>query len=148
MLNRARILAVADVIERHPDWYDQNTWEGRPCCIAGHALRLARADRYGVFTERAAAVLGLTTDQARVLFCASWQPPEGMTVPNALRLLAFGATINQVTAERSRWHVPLTRQILLPAPDLEPWLEPAPAAEPAAEPAPAAEPERQELQPA
>jgi hypothetical protein len=42
-MNVELMLQVADVIEAHPEIYNQREWCGTTCCIAGHALALSYA---------------------------------------------------------------------------------------------------------
>ena len=106
LLNR-----VATYIERNPDGYAQGAW----CkCIAGIAIRLHR--RWGVNRTRAwmnrrwppytfsggpggvaREILGLTRNEADVLFSAYWHPRPNYTVPAVLRMLADGADVNGLT---------------------------------------------------
>jgi hypothetical protein len=96
---------------------------GTHACIAGHAIIDAGygyvADG-GYYTNReqteefygeaplAAFLLGLTTQEARLLFLRSMRPREGMTAPEMLRALADGARVSEVievsyTNSRDYW---------------------------------------------
>jgi len=57
----------------------------------------SRGDR--TVREEAQRLLGLTDNEADVLFDAEWAPRSGMTVPEALRLLADGVFLSEVTSE-------------------------------------------------
>lgn len=100
---------VANQIERFPDNYVQcDTRE----CIGGWALALSGC----VYPDRrrylwsdsassedwpvhltAQSQLGLTHEEAGILFSSIWMPADGLSVPDALRMLAGGAHINRVT---------------------------------------------------
>ena len=94
---------------------------GSSFCIAGHAahmtnwvpfmdgikhfdfgrLRKARAennlDNYFDASSVGAAELGLSPDEASVLFEERWQPDPELTVPQALRMLGDGVAVADVT---------------------------------------------------
>jgi hypothetical protein len=52
--------------------------------------------------DMGAAALGLTSDEGRVLFNQAWAPASGLTVPDALRRLADGASLLGVSSDRVR----------------------------------------------
>lgn len=113
MVNRELFYKVADVIERHPDRYDQAIWgHGSLRDIAGHAAALAGAvstddcdwtvvrrpdGRMEYVDEYAQEVLGIDEDDAERLFGTFWAPPEDMDVPEALRAIGDGASVEEVT---------------------------------------------------
>lgn len=92
---------------------------GTAHCIAGWAMRLAgwtvvwRTEDDGWYLDWidtngnvnhtpnhaniGARLLGLDVVDAAQLFSTSWGPPAGMTVPDALRAIADGADIDDVT---------------------------------------------------
>ena len=108
---------IADKIEDHPELYDQADYEaqkdcGTAHCIGGWACELRRDDLqwitnsyYGQedvsplagFFEAGSNLLGLTGKETMILFDAGWTPREGLTVPAALRAIADGAEIADVT---------------------------------------------------
>lgn len=95
---------VADHIEAFPERYDQEVyWITTECgtvgCIAGWADRLSGYDDPLVAPSNAEERLGLTLDEGSVLFDEAWRPAEGLTVPDALRKLAGGADLEDVTHE-------------------------------------------------
>ncbi len=109
---------IADVIEAHPESYNQGTWGcGSAFCVAGHAASLSGCkastgeslayiippedddtelplDNDGEITLNlwASKKLGLDYREDR-LFDSEWLPPVGMTVPEALRAIGRGADI-------------------------------------------------------
>lgn len=101
---------IADRIEDNPNRYDQREWRTQvdhPCktayCIGGHALAirgLFEESLLGLNSPRPmpAGLLGLDEDEDEVLFAMSWGPREGLSVPDALRCLAEGAEISEVSA--------------------------------------------------
>ena len=121
MRNRELFYRVAAHIEDHPGLYDQKTWRwhtvtgcGTAHCIAGTAVAMAwgekawpgeQSDRVIdpatgslVLVWRAAQrLLGLGDDEADVLFDMDWEPIDGRTVPEALRLIGDGAPVEDVT---------------------------------------------------
>ena len=56
----------------------------------GHLVSVSRAAR---------GLLGLSKTEAEVLFFSSWEPSEGLTVPQALRLIGDGEPVEEVTAD-------------------------------------------------
>ena len=87
-------------------------------CIAGTALHLRygftvtpRGVKFRKITEDgsweriddvhvdAKAVLGLSQDEAIMLFASDWEPREGFTVSEALRAFATGADLRDVTTD-------------------------------------------------
>ena len=105
---------IAAQIEAHPELYDQGTFgERTECgtahCIAGHAVVLSgghrprgrqlwnhvRIKRGPVMDieECAAKLLGLGFFESLRLFRGSWIPPEGESVPDALRRIGRGGAI-------------------------------------------------------
>lgn len=75
-------------------------------CTAGWAIalniqdpqvRISMSDRS--ITAMAADLLEIDSRTAMILFMEDWEPAAGMTVPEALRELANGATIHEVTSE-------------------------------------------------
>lgn len=125
MTRNAKLLRdVADKIEGDPHLYSQGTW-GRvtPCgtahCIAGWACELAGCEpndptawedgwlsvRKPGSTEfmpvgiAAEQLLGLSDIEALDLFDGGWKPKDGMTVPEALRGLADGKLMAEVSRD-------------------------------------------------
>lgn len=125
MRNTEKLEKLADtlewVIEEYPDLYDQSTYGqltdcGTKACIAGWAAFLNGWKPQAIektwswdFLERdsekddvhdiAIEVLGITRGEAEILFDQDWEPAEGMTVPDALKKLAGGEPIENVTIE-------------------------------------------------
>ena len=54
----------------------------------GHRVPVSRA---------AQRLLGLSEAEAEVLFFSSWEPSDGLTVPQALRLIGNGSLVDEVT---------------------------------------------------
>lgn len=98
--------AVADMIEAHPERYDQQQWKvetecGTAYCLAGWACQIALGRlpwRNGV-AATARDLLGLTDGERYNLFVESWKPHAGLSVPDALRKIAGGASIADVSRE-------------------------------------------------
>lgn len=111
---------IADLIEDEPERYDQTVYHlltdcGTTGCIAGHAIMIngwqfeESGCVYAPGTNRnsdcscgnlniyAAELLGLTSDEADVLFSPGWAPSSHLNVPDALRKLGAGADISEVT---------------------------------------------------
>lgn len=126
MRNRELFYQIADLIEKHPEQYDQQTWGsetecGTAHCIAGHAcllsglkplIRINDSADYSRFFPAGAnqaekpfewqnvdhlakKLLGLEREEAWILFDTMWVPPEGQTVPQALRAIGDGAEIEE-----------------------------------------------------
>lgn len=125
-VNEAMFGRIADQIEQHPDWYDQQDWDlsqcGTVCCIGGWAIVLAatpdkhaaaRADtaegrprsflfylgrRMGFHSvyDAASQTLGLDEHEAAALFSADWRAADG-DVPAALRAIGRGTPVADVT---------------------------------------------------
>jgi hypothetical protein len=122
------MLKVADQIEEEPERYNQYYYVmDSPCgtqhCIAGWALVLSGKAQVEIdtYTDRAwtcifvdletggwedpvelgREALGLNEEEAWRLFGASWKPAENMSVPDALRKLAWGADIEDVSSPAS-----------------------------------------------
>ncbi len=108
MTTSERLLAVADLIEAHPERWDQQTWAdtsddtpesptgqvgrgpecGTTACVAGWAVRLSPSELIDgeLDWEGAGAVaLGLSPDLAKAIFAGSYAP---VSMPATLRLLA------------------------------------------------------------
>lgn len=114
--NTDLFFAVAEAIEDDPrrycqdSWYDRRRGCGTTACIAGWAAaivakagdlnRARRAwddDPLFLASDIAQDALGLTDDEAYDLFNATWQPHDGLSVPDALRKIGEGAEIEDVT---------------------------------------------------
>ena len=106
----ALMLRVADEIEQHPEQYNQKDWKvpwvGGGCltayCIGGWACHLTSnaEPAAGVEVEPVARrLLGLSYDEADRLFDACWEPREGLSVSDALREIAGGASVEFVSWE-------------------------------------------------
>jgi len=121
------ILEVADAIEENAEFYSQSKWFnafnecGTTCCIAGWAVRIAMPDEFFKRVDRAIALgpdkyeyeevaeqddewfheIGMAlfglSDYESNLFNYDWMPPEGMTVPDALRKFAGGDELKDIT---------------------------------------------------
>lgn len=98
---------VADAIERNPDSYNQNAWCGTQACVAGWAVAIERCngniafervmDAVNDIHDAAAELLRLDYVDAADLFRASWEPHDGLSVPDALRKIGEGAHIADVS---------------------------------------------------
>lgn len=123
------MLQVADAIEDDPASYAQEHWVdhtycGTRCCIAGWAVKIAEPERFNIdfrnqcevrnlseYIElNAHELLGLASNKALLLFHSGWKPVEDMTVSEALRKIAGGSKLSEVTqgslaytAERIGW---------------------------------------------
>jgi hypothetical protein len=100
------LLKIATQIENHPKTYNQEVF-GYECssahCIAGWACQIT--DGYlvrGRTHKRARKLLGLSEIDADRLFSAVWVPKPGLTPAQALRNLAEGATVDEVSG-KSAW---------------------------------------------
>lgn len=119
--NRKLLYEVAQQIEEDPESYDQttpiagtNTRCKTVACIGGWAAILC--DSYTVEIASsgylaydsntknpipvlfgAGEALGLTGKERNILFNAAWKPVTNLTVPDALRKFADGASIEEVT---------------------------------------------------
>jgi len=103
----ARLLAVADAIELHPDQWDQATWVGgregtndpatwqghgapecgTTCCAAGWGVALTPLDVElpEGWRDAGAVAYGLEQDLAKAIFAAHYSPAS---MPDVLRLIA------------------------------------------------------------
>lgn len=80
-----------------PDW---------DICISGRRAspqRVERGERFGpsrsaLWREAGAEILGLNEADAARLFDGSWRPLAGLSLPEALRLLARGTSVSAVSA--------------------------------------------------
>lgn len=117
--NEELLRQVAQDIRDDPASYDQTTFAretscGTTACIAGHAA--IRSGKRPIFdfcdgtaryffsdTERVCGgdigqvLLGLTDEEASLLFDEFWRPAHGLSVPEALEKLAAGASIEEIT---------------------------------------------------
>lgn len=114
--NSDLLRAVARQIREHPETYNQHVWAcGTQACIAGWAVLLSGGrigsanDTWGESVldhafldddevgehvgDAAERLLGLTADEATVLFAGFWEPLAELTVPEALEKIADGADI-------------------------------------------------------
>ena len=120
--------AIADELELFPESYDQDVWGtrleehadetlcGTAFCIAGHGVHRTgwdtpvhdwfmvkhpnHPDAGNINTSKQAAYeLGLNGHESSELFDSDWLPEHGYTVSDALRALANGADIEDVTRE-------------------------------------------------
>lgn len=104
-----RLLAAADIIETHPERWNQLTWTtvpgidgpgqfagkvavwlggcGTVCCAAGTGVALTPPDQITAtgWREAGAQAYGLSADLARAIFSAPYQPTS---MPEVLRLIA------------------------------------------------------------
>lgn len=118
--NKELFYKIADKIEAEPERYDQDTWGaqtacGTAHCVAGWAANLEGcratgglgAPSWGLVIPPngeiqsvryfAMGALGLTEEEADNLFCATWVPRLGLSVPEALRLLGEGVDLESVS---------------------------------------------------
>jgi len=82
-MNVKLLKKVRDYIAKHPEKYDQSTWCGTACCIAGHAVALGRAATRKEVDHRLIGSVSLSIDaqqllqlepsQAHRLFHSSWE---------------------------------------------------------------------------
>lgn len=122
--NQALFYLVAMQIEAHPETYDQMYYRSRKWswrrmrgiqqgCIASWAAVLGGRLRFPppgsrgwpIVVQPGEAVsapwreahraLGLTLEEATILFHKNWEPPAGQTVPEALRAIGTGAPITR-----------------------------------------------------
>lgn len=137
--NKRLFYAIARRIERQPRRYKQSLWgEGtnaeHPCgtahCIAGWAMSVCgckfRYDRWQDISEAltprgkplmsgtgysiyAARRLGLTDTERKIMFDGHWIPARGLSVPDALRRFADGASLRDVTDPGRYRHIALGR---------------------------------------
>ena len=124
----AHIRAIADQIELEPGSYDQGTYGckekqsscGTAHCIAGWSAKLDGWSprighgwgllirggddgmlEYAACEEVAGKNMGVCEEDYEVLFNVDWEPIDSMTVPQALRALADGASVSDITP--SQW---------------------------------------------
>lgn len=99
----ALMRAVADAIEAHPEQYDQGLWSavthcGTAYCVGGWACTLVHGPKEWAAVESMARdLLQLPDDGAGILFHPMWEPAVGLTVPEALRAIAGGRSVESVT---------------------------------------------------
>lgn len=116
MVNSELFRKIADRIETEPETYNQGNWARRDplisdaepegaCifCIAEQIIGFehhADTQKMGHvgYQEITAEALGLSDEDATKLYHADWKPREGLTVPQALRMIADGATVSEVSA--------------------------------------------------
>lgn len=108
--NTELFFAVAEQIEKDPDGYYQQKWCGTRKCVAGWAVCLADGVQYDSVSDLEAAhndgwvlaiaaeLLGLEFTDADALFDLYWKPHDGLSVPDALRKIGKGASIEDVSA--------------------------------------------------
>lgn len=114
--NKKLLRRTGDFIEKHPHKYNQHTWNcGTMMCVAGTAASLVKGYQGFVINHDEVLVngelydigafaqeqLGLTDDEASILFFSGWEPKgsgsRATRVKNALHKLADGADIEEVT---------------------------------------------------
>ena len=74
---------------------------GTVACVAGWACFLTSGSTMvplDGWTRSARELLGLSSQEADLLFCDTWKPRPGLTVPEALRKLGDGASVEEVSA--------------------------------------------------
>lgn len=116
------IRAVADAIEADPESYEQDTFGektkcGTAFCICGQASWLLGRARFYLNSKNVwrfgteagelhfpngevytiGNLMGISRDDADCLFDMFWIPREPMTVPEALRSLADGTSVQDIT---------------------------------------------------
>lgn len=101
-MNAEMFRRIADQIEKEPERYDQNIYGWNcdsPHCIAGWALVFSGKQHSDVLrpSQKAAEILGINDREMRTLFIESWTPIRGLTVPDALRQIADGASVASVS---------------------------------------------------
>jgi hypothetical protein len=109
-VNSELFLQIAERIERDPKCYDQEyvcrepgQWGGCIFCHAEEILKLPHftagwASRGNVPNQATAEALGLGPEEANILHHSKWKPRAGLTVPAALRLIADGKSVSEVSA--------------------------------------------------
>lgn len=100
-VNAELFRAIADEIERRPGRYVQKDCE---LCIFAKAIEILaepELDFIGSAFKPAPSVagkMGISNPDAYVLCASNWKPRPGLTVPEALRLIADGASVGEVSA--------------------------------------------------
>lgn len=109
---------VADQIDAHPESHNQDGFLfigecGAVACVCGWAVVLgefmgavnaaetwyfSHANASVAMWDRGQEALGLTHDESLTLFSPSWRPHDGLSVPDALRKIGEGASIEDVSA--------------------------------------------------
>ena len=133
--NRELLERVAQRIEAFPEHYDQGLWMtdsedrhldegddascGTHACIAGWAVIEAGEKIPAKWEDVGAELLGLTHNEAKVLFDQDWKPRghdeadtaemEGKRVGEALRRLAEGDSVRNITDPTSVSDMALAR---------------------------------------
>lgn len=112
-VNTTLFLQIAERIEEKPELYNQaliscRTECGTAYCIGGWAMFLSYGETYCALISEpdeslgeiksARELLGLDFDSADMLFVGSWKPRPGLTVPEALREIANGKSVSEVSA--------------------------------------------------
>ena len=100
MVNSELFRQIADRIERNPSEYNQDRWRrdfqgDAACifCIAQEILGLIIGDEDATIKE-----MGLGRKDALKLWHWTWKPKPEYTVPQALRLIADGKSVAEVSA--------------------------------------------------
>lgn len=129
MRNAQLFNELADHFESAPETWDQESWGyttdcGAFACIAGWACILTDGERCfrrplpdevekdpdlrmclvaSVAPLRAGGLLGLDHFEADVLFAGNWTPHPDLGLPGALRALAEGALVLDVSGYSDSW---------------------------------------------
>lgn len=90
MVNADLFRKIADQVEEWPESYSQC---GTTNCIGGWACKFA-----GVGWINVGKALGISMKDEYTIFAARWKPRKGLTVPQALRLIADGKSVSEVSA--------------------------------------------------
>lgn len=103
MVNSELFRQIADRIEAVPGCYNQRSMFTCVFAIANNFIcpdRFMLAISSGEFKDEdsVAKRLGLTEEDARIIYTNDWQPHSGLSVPEALRLIADGASVGEVSA--------------------------------------------------
>jgi len=102
---------IADRIEREPHMYDQRysereNDEGEAACIYCFAREILgspdKGDKYlngrMMPDDDLRIAVGLNIEDTQTLYHYSWKPRSGLTVPEALRAIADGKSVQEVSA--------------------------------------------------
>lgn len=100
------ILAVAKKIEKTPNCLDMEKWTGTKCCVAGHAVKLAKAKTYDTSLQ-AQHLMHLNDNEAENVFYSYINLPTNEIV-RKLKSLAVcvaardGETLETLNAKKKK----------------------------------------------
>lgn len=98
MVNAELFRKIADKIEKEPKSYDQERYASPDDCGCIFHLAEIISGQTMNLPWQTGPLLGLSEADATKLYSQYWKPRPDLTVPQALRLIADGESVSEVSA--------------------------------------------------